>query len=109
MNAATEQPKLVTQSTVLKRGWTAGDIQLRLGAPDREVRNPHYSTSGKMRLFDLRRVEEAESAPVFAARIARRRELREAKHGMTAAEKDAADRREFDRNYGRALAAIPYA
>ena len=59
----TDKDKLVTQSTVLERGWTRAMMRDVLGEPDKEVPNPHYRRAGApMKLYRLARVVEAESS-----------------------------------------------
>lgn len=56
------QPEeLVTQSTLLQRGWSRGKIAERLGKPALERPNPHGRTSAPpMKLYELKRVLEYE-------------------------------------------------
>lgn len=51
-----------------ERGWTEAMIRDLLGEPDRYVDNPHYKSSGQMRLWRLQRAEAAEAGPEFARR-----------------------------------------
>ena len=56
-----------------ERGWTEAMIRDLLGEPDRYVDNPHYKSSGQMRLWRLQRAEAAEAgAGVRAAQAAGR-------------------------------------
>ena len=41
-----------------------------LGEPDRTPPNPHYRAGPPMRLYDLKRIEQAEATPEFALRQA---------------------------------------
>jgi hypothetical protein len=60
--------KLITQSTLLRRGWTLDIIKDFLHDPDVLAENPHYKKSAPMRLFFVGRVEDAEATPAFLER-----------------------------------------
>ncbi len=57
-----EKVERVTLSTLKQRGWTDGAVKQFLGEPDALATNPNYRTGAKMRLYDLPRVEAAESS-----------------------------------------------
>lgn len=61
MGETMEKVERVTLSTLKQRGWTAGAVKQFLGEPDALAPNPNYRTGPKMRLYDLLRVEAAES------------------------------------------------
>lgn len=54
-----------SQSALIRAGWTPTIIVQLLGAPDREVENPHYTHGAPMRLYDADRVRAAEQTEVF--------------------------------------------
>ena len=57
-----KQPEYICESRLIgERGWTKKLIQQFLGEPDKEVRNPHYSSAPPMRLYELDRIKEAEA------------------------------------------------
>ncbi|BDZ62480.1 hypothetical protein Lsed01_00866 [Demequina sediminis] len=56
---------LITQSTVIERGWTKAAIDRFLGDCDVERANPHYRSAAPMRLYYEGRVEAAESTEAF--------------------------------------------
>lgn len=58
MEADKEKIEYITKSKLIDNGWTDGLINKVLGEPDKLAKNPHYSSQAKVRLFDIRRVEE---------------------------------------------------
>lgn len=56
--------KMITQSTVLSRGWSKGMIEDLLPPPV-EKRNPYYRCAAPMRLYPLRVVEKVETTEEF--------------------------------------------
>src|SRR5262249_41149128 len=64
----------LTASQIQGRGWTKGMIEQFLGEPDASRPNPHYRSGPRMRLYEMRRVEQAVTSPEF-------REAQEARNG----------------------------
>lgn len=67
---------LVTQSTLLGRGWTMKTIEQVLGEPDVLATNPHYRSGSEMKLWRRYAVMQAELLPevqVFIAKSLHRR------------------------------------
>jgi hypothetical protein len=59
--------RYVTTPELAARGWTPAMIRDLLGTADRRRPNPRYRKASPMRLYDARRVEQAEAHPEFAA------------------------------------------
>lgn len=59
--------RYVTTPELAARGWTPAMIRDLLGTADRRRPNPRYRRASPMRLYDARRVEQAEASPEFAA------------------------------------------
>ncbi len=57
--------KWVSISGLKYRAWTEGNIKNFLGEPDRLVKNPHYRSAAKMKLYSLDRVLSVESSAQF--------------------------------------------
>lgn len=58
----------LSQSELVRRGWTKGQIAKLLGQPDSSSPNPYVQDGAPMRLFDLERVERAEASDAFQRR-----------------------------------------
>lgn len=58
---------VITKASIKERGWTDAAITRFLGEPDRTADNPHYKCAPPMKLYRVRRVEEAEGTPEFVA------------------------------------------
>ena len=51
-----------------ERPWSKAMVGEFLGEPDRTAPNPNYRSGPPMRLYDLKRIEQAEATPEFALR-----------------------------------------
>ena len=64
-------PSQYTKASDLKRrGWTEALIRRHLGSADRQARNPHVPSAGKMRLYRNERIVEIEASGEFATALA---------------------------------------
>ena len=91
----------ITQSTLLRRGWTGKIIKMLLPAPDKTAPNPHYSTSGaEMKLYLLTRVEGIEASADF--QIARQA----AEHRKVAAAKSLDTKRQRLADYVNSISVV---
>ena len=59
------ETEYLTQQAVLVRGWSKSMINQFLGEPDKTKRNPKGMNAPKIKLFDLKRVLEAEESSAF--------------------------------------------
>lgn len=60
-----EDKQFITKSTLMERGWTQSIINKLNLVPDKEVNNPRYSSSSKMKLYEISKVEYLESTVEF--------------------------------------------
>lgn len=59
------EDKLVSQSSVLSRGWTKSIIKKFYPICDKEATNPHYKCASPMKLYSLAKVEQIEKTEEF--------------------------------------------
>lgn len=59
------------------RGWTEAMVSRFLPECDREVRNPHYACSGKMKLYSISRVQDIEASEEFSNAVGEANRRRE--------------------------------
>lgn len=52
------EPFYCTKKNLIEQGWTEGMIKKRLGQPDTEAKNPHYSSSEPVKLYLKARVDK---------------------------------------------------
>ena len=57
----------ISKSGLKHRGWTEFAINKFLGEPDKTVKNPHYSSSSPMQLFDKKKCLKKEKLKTFIA------------------------------------------
>jgi hypothetical protein len=62
-----QEDGFVTQTGLLKQGWTLGLIQKFLGPPDKTATNGVYRSAAPVKLFSLRRVTAATNTLEFRA------------------------------------------
>lgn len=70
--------RLITKSSLKRRGWTDGMIKLFFNKPTQVVPNPHYSTSYPMKLYSItqvKRIERGNEFLEYTRRIANQREI----------------------------------
>jgi hypothetical protein len=68
----------LTFSKLEKRGWTKALIKRILGDPDEVKLNPYRRSGPRMRLYETKRVEQAEASPEFLEAQEKRKPKREA-------------------------------
>jgi hypothetical protein len=69
--------RAISQSSLIKRGWTKRLISTLLGQPIKLMTNPYWWAGPKMKAYDLDAALEAEKDPrfqLFQIQRARRRE-----------------------------------
>ena len=65
------EPTFITLAKLIEeRSWSKAMVGEFLGDPDRTAPNPNYRSGPPMRLYDLKRIEQAEATPEFAPRQA---------------------------------------
>jgi len=70
--------RLITKSSLKRRGWTDGMIKQFFNKPTQVVPNPHYPTSYPMKLYSITQVKRIERGTEFleyARRVANQREI----------------------------------
>ena len=70
-STGSSKPTFITLAKLIEeRPWSEPMVRDFLGEPDRTPPNPHYRAGPPMRLYDLKRIEQAEATPEFALRQA---------------------------------------
>ncbi len=70
MRVRTADPRYITKSRLKgERGWTDYTIRRILGEPDKYACNPHYKNAAPMRLYLIKRVDEAEKSCYFTRHV----------------------------------------
>jgi hypothetical protein len=87
VDAARYDGEYVTASEMMSKGWTSTRISKYLGMPDRLAPNPFFRRAGKMRLYKVDRVEQAEATAEFQA-LQQSRRARKSHRELRAAAKD---------------------
>ena len=71
-STGSSEPTFITLTKLIEeRPWSKAMVGEFLGEPDRTAPNPNYRSASPMRLYDLKRIEQAEATPEFALRQAR--------------------------------------
>ena len=73
--------EMITQTAILKRGWTMLQIDKYLGLPDARKRNRRFRKGApKLRLYILSKVKAVEATEAFMAEATARRAARVVKY-----------------------------
>ena len=68
-STGSSEPTFITLAKLIEeRPWSKAMVGEFLGEPDRTAPNPNYRSGPPMRLYDLKRIEQAEATPEFALR-----------------------------------------
>lgn len=72
-----KEKEYISKAGLKGRGWTEAMVSRFLPECDREVRNPHYACSGKMKLYSISRVQDIEASEEFSNAVGEANRRRE--------------------------------